>query len=140
MSLRLVLDLHRATHQVMVWLEDVRARLDLTQAEAHVLAFLGERRGAAGLAEVHRSFGHKRSTLTGIVDRLEARGLLGREIHPRDRRSFLLRLTPAGLAAAQVVLRALRRLERRVLGRVTPAQVAGFEAVVAALGAAEPDR
>ncbi|XHS76735.1 MarR family winged helix-turn-helix transcriptional regulator [Burkholderiaceae bacterium UC74_6] len=37
--------------------------------------------------------------VTGITDQLEAEGLVQRETHPTDRRSFTVRLTPAGRRA-----------------------------------------
>ena len=37
-----------------------------------------------------------RSNITGLVDRLESRGLVSREESPRDRRAFNVVLTPAG--------------------------------------------
>jgi len=37
--------------------------------------------------------------VTGITDQLEAEGLVLRETHPADRRSFNVRLTPAGKKA-----------------------------------------
>ena len=45
------------------------------------------------LAEAHRC---DASNMTGIADRLEARGLLQRRSSPTDRRVKLLALTPAG--------------------------------------------
>jgi DNA-binding MarR family transcriptional regulator len=37
-----------------------------------------------------------RGTLTGVVDRLEAKGIVKRSPSTRDRRSQIVRLTPAG--------------------------------------------
>lgn len=34
--------------------------------------------------------------ITGLIDRMEADGLVKRSPHPEDRRSFVVRLTPAG--------------------------------------------
>ncbi|MEO7095407.1 MAG: MarR family transcriptional regulator, partial [Polyangiales bacterium] len=113
MSLRLIPRLHRATHQVGVFLDHARDRFPITQAEAHVLSFLSERGGEATIADLHRSFGHKRSTLTSIVNRLEERGLVERAIHPEDRRSFVLTVTRDGSRLARSVLAALERLELR---------------------------
>ncbi len=42
-----------------------------------------------------------KSTLTGVIDRLEKRGYLRRVINPRDRRSFALEVTRQGKAAQQ---------------------------------------
>ena len=38
-----------------------------------------------------------RTTVTGLLDRLEAEGLLTRTIDPNDRRCFVLQLTPAAI-------------------------------------------
>jgi DNA-binding MarR family transcriptional regulator len=58
------------------------------------------------------------STLTGVLDRLERRGLIERGANPSDRRSVLVRLTPEGRAQAERVERAYEELEpelRRLL-------------------------
>jgi len=138
MSLRLILPLHKATHQIGLFVARQRA-LEVSQAEAHVLAFLGEQGGAASLRALHRSFGHRPSTLTSLTDRLEGRGLLRREIHPEDRRSFLLRLTPRGRARARAVLRALGKLEARTRAAVSERQIEAYRAVLEAMGGAAED-
>src|SRR5262245_10497128 len=135
MPLRLVPPLHRATHRIALFLEGA-SEVGVTQAEAHVLSHLAERDGSCAIGDLHRSFGHKRSTLTSIVDRLERARLVERSIHPEDRRSFLLRLTPRGRTAARSVLGVLEGLEQRALRRVTAAELSGFFAVLAAIEAA----
>lgn len=60
------------------------------------------------------------STLTSAVDRLERRGLLRRVISPRDRRSYGLELTDAGLQAQEEHGKAEEVVLRRVLGAYTP--------------------
>ena len=52
-------------------------------------------RRPASLAE---QLGLDPSNITGVVDRLEARGLIDRQPHPEDRRVKLLVLTDAGRA------------------------------------------
>jgi DNA-binding MarR family transcriptional regulator len=89
--------------------------LGITQAEAHVLTEL-HRHGPTQIATLHREFGHKRSTLTSVLDRLERRKLIRRELNPDDRRSFVIRLRNArpalGTRAASRVTDALDELER----------------------------
>src|SRR6476619_8193022 len=84
----------------------------LTQAEAHVLARLAS--GPASLGELHRSFGHKRSTLTAVVDRLEAKRYVARAANPQDRRSVIVSLTAAGRPVARRAHRAVQEVERAV--------------------------
>jgi DNA-binding MarR family transcriptional regulator len=136
MALRLIDHLHRATHQVGLYVHRELSEIAISQAEAHVLSFLSaSARAPCSIADVHRSFGHRRSTLTSILNRLEDRGLVAREIHPEDRRSYLLRLTPEGRPLASKARRTLERLEAGALSRVGEQQVDGFVAVIEAIQA-----
>jgi DNA-binding MarR family transcriptional regulator len=73
------------------------------------------------------------STLTSLLDRLTRRGYIMRQSDPADRRSFVVVLTPDGLAAARRAAEAIAALERQALATVTPAQRAGFHALIDAL-------
>lgn len=132
-GLRLVPPLHRATHRVGLYLQ--AARLGVSQGEAHVLAQL-HAEGPAAISALHAAFAHRRSTLTSILNRLVAAGLVRRDVHADDRRSFLVSLTPRGRSLARKVHDALASLEARVVERVSAADMAGFAAVVEALQSA----
>ncbi len=123
----IVAPLERAVHAVALAL----ASADLTHAETHVLARLAE--GPTAIGDLHRAFGHKRSTLTAVLDRLEAKGLARRAPHPQDRRAVLVALTPAGRPVARRVRGAIARLEREVAAACTPADLTGFRNVLGAL-------
>jgi DNA-binding MarR family transcriptional regulator len=125
-------DIERATHLVAVHLERAAGDLGVTQAEAHVLAQVA-RRGPLTVAILHHEFGHKRSTLTSVLDRLEARGLVRRVVNPGDRRSFLVEPTSIGKHAGDAVVRVIDELEGRIRVRVTERDVAGVRAVADAL-------
>jgi DNA-binding MarR family transcriptional regulator len=115
--LSLIPGVHRATHRIGIWLEGAQPPLNATQGEAHLLAHLLEA-GTSSVAELHRAFAHKRSSLTTYLDRLEAQGRILRAPHPEDRRSFLISLTAAGNAAAARVHRRLSSLEAAALRRL----------------------
>ncbi len=131
MPLRLVHPVHRATHRIGLYLDHLRGR-GLTQGEAHILALLAHSR-RANVADLHRGLAHKRSTLTSILDRLAARGLITRAVGETDRRTFVVKLTAKGRRLAQRVQRHLSALERAVVRRVSAANIKGFNKVVAAL-------
>ncbi|MEO8699570.1 MAG: MarR family transcriptional regulator [Kofleriaceae bacterium] len=57
------------------------------------------------------------STLTGVLARLEAQGLLRREADPDDRRRALFRLTAAGRAVDRERKGTVEAAVRRALGR-----------------------
>ena len=62
-----------------------------------------------------RSIGFDTSTIAGVVDRLEARGLLQRSASPDDRRVRLLTLTDDGHALVDAVVPSMRRAQERML-------------------------
>ena len=131
MTLRLVPALHRATHAVALLL-DRASELGVTQAEAHVLSHLADR-GDVTVADIHQAFGHKRSTLTSILDRLEARELITREVSAEDRRSFVVALTRQGRSLAGKVSAYLETLETDVRRHVGKADAEAFERVASAI-------
>ena len=69
--------------------------LDLTPPQVDVLATLGDQAGMTCRELGERTLITK-GTLTGVLDRLEVRGLLRREPMGHDRRSVFVALTPAG--------------------------------------------
>lgn len=129
--LRIVPVLHRATHRVGVLLQ--RRTPQVGQGEAHLLAHLHEHAGEATVAELHRAWAHKRSTLTDMLDRLESRALIRRTPSPHDRRSVRVRATAAGRRLAAGVHDELLALEREVLSRVGSEAVRAFAAVAEAI-------
>jgi DNA-binding MarR family transcriptional regulator len=50
--------------------------------------------------------GQPASTVSGVLGRLERKGLVTRAVHPTDRRTFALRLTAEGASAAAAARRA----------------------------------
>ncbi len=68
---------------------------NLTAAQYMILATLDEK-NERPLGELADAMRCSRSTITGVVDTMERKGLVVREPNPRDRRSHLLRLTSKG--------------------------------------------
>ncbi|MFC7420903.1 MarR family winged helix-turn-helix transcriptional regulator [Iodobacter arcticus] len=69
--------------------------MDLTPAQFDIIATLGNTQGMSC-----RELGEKtlitKGTLTGVLDRLETRGIINRETISEDRRSFRVYLSPKG--------------------------------------------
>ncbi|MBV8369651.1 MAG: MarR family transcriptional regulator [Candidatus Eremiobacteraeota bacterium] len=130
--------LHRATHAVALALA-ADPQLDVSQAEAHVLAHLHES-GPARISELHERFGHRRSTLTSVLDRLEQRALIARKNDPADRRSFIVSLTPRGRSLAAAVHRALLEIERAALAGLSKGKRAQVRAALDAFTASAEGR
>jgi DNA-binding MarR family transcriptional regulator len=92
------------------------AELDLSPPQAHALKFLAPERPIA-MRELAGELRCDPSNITGIVDRLEARGLVERRVAPADRRIKTLLLTGDGV-----------RLRARLLDRLSepPAAIAAL--------------
>jgi MarR family transcriptional regulator, lower aerobic nicotinate degradation pathway regulator len=73
-----------------------------------------------------RTIGFDTSTTAGVIDRLEARGLLQRNASPEDRRVRLLTLTDDGEALLAQVVPAMQRAQVRMLDPLNPAERAEF--------------
>jgi DNA-binding MarR family transcriptional regulator len=127
-----VLALQRATHHTLHALSAALSDLNLSAAEINALANLGEG-GTLSVRQLSERAGTRASTLTGLLDRLENRGYLVREVDPADRRSFRLPLTDQGREVAARARAAITDLERTALARLDPAQLAGYHAVISAL-------
>ena len=135
MTLRLIPSIHRATHRIGLHIAELKDP-KVNQAEAHVLAHLAGA-GDATIGEVHRAFGHKRSTLTSILDRLEERRLIERTSDERDRRTFVVSLTRTGRTAARRVMAHLQAFEGRALQAVPSADLRAFLRVLERFEAAQ---
>jgi DNA-binding MarR family transcriptional regulator len=131
----MIATLERAAHLVATRIEMAANDLDITQAEAHVLAQVAKA-GPTPIATLHREFGRKRSTLTNVLDRLEQRKLVRRRPNPDDRRSLVVHLTASGERIARRVTEVLDELESEVRRAVSERDVRGVEAVAAALALA----
>jgi DNA-binding MarR family transcriptional regulator len=127
-----VLALQRATHHTLHALSAALSDLNLSAAEINALANLGEG-GTLSVRQLSERAGTRASTLTGLLDRLENRGYLVREVDPADRRSFRLPLTGQGREVAARALAAIADLERAALSRLDATQLAGYHAVISAL-------
>ncbi len=132
MALEFLSPIHRASRQIGRYLEPRMRRLRLSNREAHLLSYLNAY-GPCPVGTLHAVFGHPRSTLTSMLDRLEKSGLVTREVCPEDRRSFMVGLTQAGQQRAQLVRAVLAELEDCVRAEASASDLEGFRGVLAAI-------
>jgi DNA-binding MarR family transcriptional regulator len=84
----------RTSFATMAVLTRIAAEHDLSLTQLRVLAILRDRRVTMG--ELTSYLGLDKSTVSGLVDRAEKRGLLRRAPSPRDGRGVDVFLAPAG--------------------------------------------
>jgi MarR family 2-MHQ and catechol resistance regulon transcriptional repressor len=74
---------------------DARSYGGLTVSQSYTLRDLYFN-GPRTMSQLAALLGVRLSTMTGVIDQLEAKELVERIDHPEDRRSLQVRLTPAG--------------------------------------------
>ena len=132
MSLKLLSPLHKATRQIGVHLESRFSEIGVGGTEAHLLTFLGSY-APCTINQLHRVFGLKRSTLTSILDRLEERELIRRELDTHDRRSVQVVPTAVGRRVARRLSSILEVFEKEIGDSLSPRDWEGFQAVMSAI-------
>lgn len=92
--------LARTAFRVMAVLSKLAAESDLSLTQLRMLGILRDRRLKIG--ELAHGLGLDRTTVSGLVDRTEKRGLVQRSANPLDGRSVQVTLSPKGKKAAEL--------------------------------------
>ncbi|WP_433729397.1 MarR family winged helix-turn-helix transcriptional regulator [Actinoplanes sp. CA-051413] len=110
----------RSAFRVMGVLTRVGAAHDLSLTQLRVLGILRDRR--LRMTELAGYLGLDKSTMSGLVDRAERRGLLARGRNPGDKRVVDVFITPAGLDLADRVQAEIQRDLAPATGRLDSRQ------------------
>jgi DNA-binding MarR family transcriptional regulator len=103
-----VTSIMRAQQVLMARLNDLLRPVGLTFPRYEALMLLSfTRTGALPLGKIGERLQVHRTSVTNIVDKLEADGLVRRVPHAEDRRATLAEITPAGRETAQRATAAL---------------------------------
>jgi DNA-binding MarR family transcriptional regulator len=101
------------------------AAYDLTPVQFAALAAVS-RQPALDQRTLARTIGFDTSTIGGVIDRLERRGLVQRQAAAEDRRVRRLTITPDGAALLERVMPAMQRAQTRILAPLPAAERATF--------------
>jgi DNA-binding MarR family transcriptional regulator len=112
----------------MAVLTRIGAENDLSLTQLRVLAILRDRRPTMTALADH--LGLDKSTMTGLVDRAEKRGLLARARNPEDGRAVDVLITPAGAALAGVLQAQVARSLAPLTGALTRADQRRLQALL----------
>jgi DNA-binding MarR family transcriptional regulator len=100
-------------------------RYDLTPQQFGLLAFLWHEDGLSQ-SELSARSQIDRTTMGGIVDRLEKEGLVARRPHPEDRRACQVFLTPRGKGLEDELCAVAGRVQAKVNAPLTAEELALF--------------
>ena len=101
-------------------LPTVASEFELSPAQCHVLHLIEPGRQVP-MGRLAESLACDASNVTGLVDRMESRGLVRRRPSPEDRRIKVLELTPEGLRLRSTVFERMTRPPDS-LGRLSAAE------------------
>jgi DNA-binding MarR family transcriptional regulator len=110
----------RNTFQVTAVLTRISAENDLSLTQLRVLGILRDRR--LRVTELAAYLGLDKSTMSGLIDRAERRGLLARGKNPYDGRAVDVYMTPAGHELTQRLFVEGRHTLAPAIGRLTTDQ------------------
>ncbi|MBM3608574.1 MAG: MarR family transcriptional regulator [Alphaproteobacteria bacterium] len=99
---------------------------DLTPVQFAALAALAQQPGL-GQAALAAMIGYDRATIGGVIDRLEARGLVKRSADPQDRRSNNVALTVAGHQVFENALEQVEQVQAKLLKPLSAPEQLAFE-------------
>ena len=109
----------QASFMTMAVLSKVGAEHDLSLTQLRVLAILRDRR--VRMRRLADYLGLEKSTMTGLVDRAERRGLLHRAPNADDGRAVDVFLSPAGAELADRLYARVSRALSPLTSELTPA-------------------
>lgn len=98
---------------------------DLTAPQFATLAVLSQSPGI-DQAKLAGLIAHDRPTIGGVVERLEAKGLITRRRNERDRRAMVLDLTPDGARLLDTIVPEVRALQAEILPGLSEGERAEF--------------
>jgi len=118
---RLGIRVRRAMFALRRLLMSRLAPLGFTHEQYVLLLFLGEQDGITQIELAQRSFTNP-NTVTAILNRLEADGLVKRVDHEDDGRAFCVHITKRGAAAREQLMGIANEITELVLGAIPAAQ------------------
>jgi DNA-binding MarR family transcriptional regulator len=127
----------RLSHLVQHTFTDVSRDHDLTPQQAQLLCLLID--GPVGMSELGRALRLEKSSLTGLVDRVQRRGLVARVPDENDRRACRIALSPEGARLGREVHENVTAALENLGGQLKPEARTDLTAsVVRLLASADP--
>ncbi len=116
----LIRRMHQAS-QAIFDAEVAAAGFDLTSVQFAALTVIAARPGL-DQATLASAISFDRATTGGVIDRLEAKGLVRREIPKSDRRSRHLHVEPAGKVILEGVTPVVRRVQEMMMAGLSESE------------------
>ncbi|MBQ9393814.1 MAG: MarR family transcriptional regulator [Oscillospiraceae bacterium] len=113
-------------HQVQKLMGRLLRQYDVTPMQCRTLTYLYRQGGESSQKQLEQHLMVKPSTVNGIVDRLEEKGMLCRSADKQDGRRRVLTLTEQGVAFHGDFLQVIAQVNRRLEQGFTQEELAAF--------------
>ncbi len=117
--------LTNAQHKVFLLMSDRLAPFGITPGQYGVLNCLWIRCEDTP-KDVAQALGLETSTISGLLDKMQKRGLIDRIVNAEDRRVIHIVLTPEGEALREPVLAVIRQVNEEILSIFSPEESAAL--------------
>ena len=128
----IIADFRAAMNQVKCASSERLVRMGISMAQLHIMYTL-QRGGEMPMSRLADVLHVSLSNATGLIDRIEERGLVERTRVPEDRRIVMIRVTDAGRQMLEEVDAISSELLRSVFGRIGRSQLAAVGRAIAEL-------
>lgn len=110
-----------ASHLSRMHLDEQLRSYEITPVQGHTLRFLAHQPQHSEVThrDVEQSLRLKPSTINGVVERMEEKGLIVRTVSPSDGRCRIIRLTKKGLSLSLAIDEAVQNTERTIRSCLT---------------------
>lgn len=125
--------LTRAQLAVNQQFKSMLADYDITPVQCGVLNCLYKKDGQS-LKALSDELAVNASTMTGIIDRMEAKGVIERRPDPQDRRAQSVYLTDKGYELEDIASNTIRTANKKVLEEFSPEQTQVLKKLLRELG------
>ncbi len=109
------------------------AKFDLTVPKALLLLEITPGNGE-NPKHLSRELNLENSSMTGLLDRLEKKGLIIRERDPKDRRGILVSLTAEGVQARETIKSLVEELDQKLRDALSPDEIKTFRKAMSVIG------
>lgn len=111
------------------WEHEVVRGSDLTPNQMHAIEIIGHEKSLR-MKELAEKLGITTGTLTVTVDRLEQKGLIERQPHETDRRSYRVVLTPSGKKHFKKHHEFHIKLTEEIVSALSPGELESFHEIL----------
>lgn len=97
--------------------------IGLTQSQADIIVFARESDKKIHQRDIERALNYSNPTITGLLNRLEQKGLITRTVDVNDLRMRLISLTNAALSIVEEIYRSIQETEKKLLAGFSKQEV-----------------